>query len=233
MPGMRLLRVALVLTTLPIVAADRMAELFPKGSMDAWQPVGDGVWAMHNGVLIGQRDLRKAGASKGWFPTQQQYNAWLYTQAWLYTKKDYSEFDLSLDYWLHVGGNGGISIRDTSRAQHAVSTPADFTRTPSKVGYEIQLSNGYPDQFPTGSIYTFVKAPADAARLDDWNTIEIESRKTGIRVKLNGKLVAEHPGDPKRSLTGPIGLQLHDQFSLAMFRNVRIREVGGTTGAGR
>jgi hypothetical protein len=36
--------------------------------------------------------------------------------------------------------------------------------------------------------------------------------------------MAEHPGDPKRPKTGPIGLQLHDQFSVIQFRDVRIRE---------
>ena len=46
-----------------------------------------------------------------------------------------------------------------------------------------------------------------------------------IRVRLNGQLVAEHPGDPKRPKTGPIGLQLHDQFNWIKFRNIRIREV--------
>jgi hypothetical protein len=38
-------------------------------------------------------------------------------------------------------------------------------------------------------------------------------------------LVAESAGDPKRSKTGPIGLQLHDQNALVMFRNIRIQEV--------
>jgi hypothetical protein len=44
-------------------------------------------------------------------------------------------------------------------------------------------------------------------------------------VRLNGELVAESPGDPKRSKTGPIGLQLHDENALIMFRNIRIREI--------
>jgi hypothetical protein len=43
-------------------------------------------------------------------------------------------------------------------------------------------------------------------------------------VRLNGQLVAEGPGEEARSKTGPIGLQLHDRFSTAMFRNIRIRE---------
>jgi hypothetical protein len=44
--------------------------------------------------------------------------------------------------------------------------------------------------------------------------------------EVNGWLVVEHPGDPARPKAGPIGLQLHDQFSLIMFRNIRVREIG-------
>ena len=55
--------------------------------------------------------------------------------------------------------------------------------------------------------------------------MDISSRNDKISIRLNGKLVAEHAGDPARPKTGPIGLQLHDQFSVVMFRNIRIREL--------
>ena len=53
----------------------------------------------------------------------------------------------------------------------------------------------------------------------------IESRKTGITVSINGKQVSHSSGDPVRSLTGPIGLQLHDRNTVVMFRDLRIREI--------
>jgi len=56
--------------------------------------------------------------------------------------------------------------------------------------------------------------------------MDIISRTGKITIRLNGRVVAEHPGDPQRSKTGPIGLQLHDQFSIVMFRNIRITEIG-------
>ena len=56
--------------------------------------------------------------------------------------------------------------------------------------------------------------------------MDISSRNDKITIRLNGRVVAEHGGDPKRSKTGPIGLQMHDQFSIIMFRNVRIQELG-------
>jgi hypothetical protein len=181
---------------------------------------------MRDGTLVGQRDLQTVFRHQPVLADPQQYRAWLYNQAWLYTTRSFGEFDLRLDYWLRWRGNSGVSIRDTTRAKYAIATPADFSRTPSKTGYEIQISNGYPDQHPTGSIYTFVKAKEGAQVENNWNTLEIESRRDRIRVKVNGQAVAEHPGDPARSKTGPIGLQLHDQFSVAMFRNIRIREIG-------
>ena len=56
--------------------------------------------------------------------------------------------------------------------------------------------------------------------------MDISSRNEKITISLNGRVVAEHPGDPNRSKTGPIGLQLHDQFSISQFRNIQIREIG-------
>jgi hypothetical protein len=53
--------------------------------------------------------------------------------------------------------------------------------------------------------------------------LEIESRNDLIRVRLNGQIVAEYPGEPRRPNAAAIGLQLHDQFTLALFRDIRIR----------
>ncbi|MCL6507275.1 MAG: DUF1080 domain-containing protein [Bryobacteraceae bacterium] len=110
--------------------------------LEGWESVGDGLWTvMQDGTLLGQRDLRRA-----------------VHQAWLYTKKEFGEFDLALDYWIRYQGNSGVSIRDSSRAQWAVGQAHDPERTPSHIGYEIQISMGYPDRYPSGSIYLFAQA---------------------------------------------------------------------------
>lgn len=222
-----LLSIALALAcALPSLPADwRM--LFNGKNLDGWESRGDGVWVVRSdGTLVGERNPYKSFPNT-WPLEKSKYGSWLYTQAWLYTTAEFDEFDLQLEYWLRSEGNSGISIRDVSRAQYAITTPADGTRTPARIAYEIQLNNGYPDKHPSGSIYNFVDAESGVQVDNQWNKLEIESRRDRIRVKLNGKLVAEHPGDPKRSKTGPIGLQLHDQFSVAEFRNIRIREIQG------
>src|SRR5579883_2749478 len=211
-----------------LLAAD-WQPLFNGKNLDGWEVIGDGQWTvLSDGTLVGQRtgDLRKLLVPGGPMTTPKQFSDWVNVQAWLYTKRnDFGEFDLKLEYWTKTHGNSGVSIRDTSRAQYAVMQPVEYKKTPSKIGYEIQINNKYPDPHPSGSLYGIMDAPKEAQREDDWNTMEIQSRKDKITVKLNGKVVAEHAGDPERSKTGPIGLQLHDQFSIIQFRNIQIREL--------
>ena len=184
--------------------------------LDGWEIVGDGLWnVMHDGTLVGQRDLSKK------YPGNPNIN-----QSWLYTKKEFGEYDLHVEWWARRGGNSGVSIRDTSRAIHAVLGPEnDGKRTPSHVGYEIQILNGYEEKYPSGSVYLFDVAKTGAQIDDDWNTLDIEVRDAGIKVKLNGELVSQYKGEPGRPLKGPIGLQLHDVTTVVMFRNIRIKEV--------
>jgi hypothetical protein len=212
----------------PVRAADAK-PLFNGKNLDGWEIIGDGQWTvMADGTLVGQRtgDLRKLLVPGGPMATAKDFSNWVNAQSWLYTKRnDFGEFDLHVEFWTKSAGNSGVSIRDTSRAKWAVMVPPDYTKTPSKIGYEIQINNKYPDPHPTGSIYGFMDAPKDALREDDWNAMDIRSRNDKITILLNGRVVAEHAGDPARSKTGPIGLQLHDQFSIIQFRNIRITEL--------
>lgn len=184
-------------------------KLFNGHDLAGWEVIGDGLWnVMADGTLIGQRDLGHA-----------------HEQSWLYTTRNFDEYDLSAEYWLRWNGNSGISIRDISRASHAVPPAYDPKMTPSHVGYEIQLANHDQDPFPSGSVYLFDKAQVGFQNDNDWNRIEIKVRHSGISVRLNGHPVSFFAGDPLRPLQGPIGLQLHDSGSLIMFRNIEIREV--------
>ena len=201
------------LLLLATAANSHTADLFNRKNLDGWEVMGDGVWTvMKDGTLLGQRDLGKNAKTDP-------------NQSWLYTKKEFGEFDLHLEWWTRLGGNSGVSLRDQTRAIHSFGAQADPKNTPSHIGYEIQISNGYKDQYPTGSLYLFEAAKTGFQIENDWNSMDIESRNDIIRVKLNGHLIMQHPGDPKRSKVGPIGLQLHDMSTIVMFRNIRIKEI--------
>jgi hypothetical protein len=190
-------------------AQTQWTPLLDGRSLAGWESIGDGVWSvMSDGTLLGQR--------------QPEHTS---NQAWLYTTRDFGEFDLELQYWIPLGGNSGVSIRDTSRARYAFGAAYDRNRTPSHLAYEIQLMNDPKEQYQSGSVYLLQAAKPGVQHATDWNTLRIESRNNGIRVFLNGQVVCEHPGDPARGKTGPIGLQLHGRSGPVMFRGIRIHEI--------
>jgi hypothetical protein len=186
-------------------------DLFNGKDLTGWQVRGLGIWsALDGGILMGQCDPAKP----------------CLPQSWLYTEKEFSgEFDLSLEYWLRIGGNSGVSIGDRLRAKFAIDPKSGYP-TPARSAYEVNIDNGPGVDYDiTGSIYKLALAKKGVQRRTDWNTLFIEVRKDLIRVNLNGQVVAEHPGLPERPKDGPIGLQLHSPEDVVMFRNLRIREV--------
>jgi hypothetical protein len=227
---------AAVIVLPSLMVAQDWKPLFNGKNLDGWEVRGECTWTvLPDGMLLGQRSQAKPDDPfDAWPATREQYEKWLYRQAWLYTVGSYDEFDLHVEYIMPPKANSGVSIRDLSRAHYAIGEP-DSARpdlagavksTPAHIGYEIQIIDGSaPEKYPTGSIYTFVAAPATLQHDGEWNSMDIESRRSSIRVKVNGTLAAEYAGDPARSKVGPIGLQLHDQFTFALFRNIRIREI--------
>ncbi len=230
MPTLHLptLLLCLVSAAPTVVAADWTDLITPK--LEAWEALGDGIWRVTaEGVLIGyRRPAIDALFGSSETISRQQFDDWMGVQSWLYTKGEYGEFDLHIEYWVRVPGNSGISIRDPTRAKYALTQPADYERTPAHNGYEVQVTGSGGSRNPSGSLYTFVAAKDGPQKDGEWNSFDIESRNDRIRVRVNGELVTEHPGDPDRPKTGPVGLQLHDQFNFIMFRNIRIREVGSS-----
>ena len=206
-----------------IAAGMGWRPLFDGKSLAGWEARGDCKWSvLPDGSLLGQR-------TPGAAPHD---SAWMGRQAWLYSKAEFGEFDLHLEYWIPADGNSGVSIRDGSRGHGAIGEPdearpdlAGFPKTtPAHIGYEIQIIADDKEKFPTGSIYSLAPAKIGVQRLGQWNSLEIDARDRLIRVRVNGQIVAEGPGEESRARRGPIGLQLHDRFSTVMFRNFRIRE---------
>ena len=233
---MRISSLALILPLAAPAFSQPWHDLFNGKSLDGWQVRGEAIWTvMNDGMLLGQRrhDKPSSPFADPWPITEKQYHSWLNPQAWLYTvRNDFGEFDLHVEYFIPPQGNSGVSIRDVSRAHYVVRgendpapPPTTLKGSPAHIGYEIQIIDGDSATYPSGSVYLFAAGKRGLQKRADWNSLDIESRHDLIRVKLNGQVAAESPGDPQRSKTGPIGLQLHDQFSFVLFRHIRIREI--------
>lgn len=151
----------------------------------------------------------------------------------LLTAKEYTDFELRLDFLLPPGGNNGIGLR--APAEGHVGT----------LGLEVQILDNTAEKYKTlapyqyhGSIYGLVPARRGFLReVGVWNEQTIICTGRKVKIHLNGDLLVdadlddatrqgtmdgkEHPGAFRTS--GRIGFLGHDDP--VAFRRIRIREI--------
>jgi type 1 glutamine amidotransferase len=144
-----------------------------------------------------------------------------------YSAKEFRSYSLKLDWSVPGDDNSGVLIGFPAGNDPAAALAG---------GYEVQIdATDSPDR-TTGSVYG-VKS-ADLAARDgalnppgEWNTYELLVEGERLQVLLNGVKINDFVNtDPARSLTsGHIGIQNHGTGDDVSFRNIRIKELGGTT----
>ncbi len=146
-----------------------------------------------------------------------------------YSAKQFTNYSLKLDWRLNGDDNSGVFIG---------FPPSSDPWSAVNNGYEIQIdATDAPDR-TTGAVYTFKSAdiPARDAALNppgEWNTYELLVEGNRLQVFLNGAKINDFTStDPARSLAGHIGIQNHGAGDVASFRNIRIKELGGSNPPG-
>jgi type 1 glutamine amidotransferase len=143
-----------------------------------------------------------------------------------YSQKQFTNYSLKLDWKLAGDDNTGVFIG---------FPPSTDPWSAVNNGYEVQIDATDAADRTTGAVYTFKSADLAArdAALNpagEWNTYELLVEGERLQLFLNGTKINDFTNtDPVRSLAGHIGLQNHGDGDDAAFRNVRIKELGGTT----
>ncbi|MFF2521296.1 ThuA domain-containing protein [Streptomyces liangshanensis] len=144
-----------------------------------------------------------------------------------YQAKQYGAYSLKLDWRMPGDDNSGVFVGFPSSTD---------PNSAVNQGYEIQIDATDTADRTTGSVYGFKSADIAArdAALNppgSWNTYEIRVEGERLQVFLNGTRINDFTNtDPVRSLQqGYIGIQNHGTGDDVSFRNVRIKELGGTT----
>ncbi|MCI4066390.1 ThuA domain-containing protein [Micromonospora sp. R77] len=142
-----------------------------------------------------------------------------------YSAQQFTSYSLKLDWKLAGDDNSGVFIG---------FPPSTDPNSAVNNGYEVQIdATDTPDR-TTGAVYGFKSADLAArdAALNppgEWNTYELLVEGERLQVFLNGRKINDFTNtDPARSLAGHIGIQNHGTGDDASFRNIRIRELGGT-----
>ncbi|MFJ9041829.1 ThuA domain-containing protein [Streptomyces sp. NPDC102406] len=144
-----------------------------------------------------------------------------------YQARQYASYSLKLDWRMPGDDNSGVFV----------GFPASGDPNSAiQQGYEVQIDASDSADRTTGSVYGFKSA--DLAARDNalnppgsWNTYEIRVEGERLQVFLNGVKINDFTNtDPVRSLQqGHIGIQNHVAGDDISFRNIRIKELGGTT----
>jgi hypothetical protein len=196
----------------PTQTEEGFALLFNGKDLKGWKQFAGKakVWAVEGGVLVCQ------GSGGGW----------------LGTEREYTNFELRLEYRLTPAGNSGVYLRAPDSGQI------------SRVGMEIQILDDHHPKYAkidfyqyTGSIYHVVAPTQRAGKpAGEWNALTIRAEGRQVVVVLNGKKIVdadldrcqrdpavakEHPGLGRTY--GRIGLQSHTDR--VEFRNLRIMEL--------
>ncbi len=187
-------------------------ELFNGKDLRGWK-----IWGDPNGYRVEDGLIRSV---TGWGHAYGMY----------YTKKEFGDFILKIDWRVAEKGNSGVFIRVPT-----VEGPPQENH-PWVTGYEVQISCEEPrrdDAHCTGSLYGFspvTARPAEEANV--WRTYEITCRGDLIAVKIDGALVNEFDQSAQentkdKAKIGYIGLQdSHGpEGTMVEYRNIRIKEL--------
>jgi hypothetical protein len=171
-----------------VSAQEDFTVLFDGSDLDNFNPIGDANWEIVDGVV--QAD------SGGGF---------------LVTNESYSDFHLTLDFWVDEPANSGIFVRC-----------ADAESVNDRNSYEVNIYDTRADQtYRTGGI-VHIAAPASVVMTGGrWNSYDIRVEGSRILVTLNGLPMVDV--EDTQFADGPIALQYG--LGVVKFRNVRIREL--------
>lgn len=212
--------VAMVCLAIFCMTADRVGAqqqsqwepLFNGEDLSGWEGVGGHTddWHVEDGEIV------LTGRSEG-------------GAGWLATEKQYSNFELKLEFLLYEGGNSGVFVR------------APKSGNPAGEGIEIQLLDDYADKHANlnnyqycGSVYG-VAGPSERVTKQpgEWQSMHIHMNNGHVWIAINGERVVETNLDDHLDKAeqwqgivrrvGHIGLQSYGER--LRFRNIEVREL--------
>lgn len=183
---------------------DGFQTLFNGKNLEGWMTKGNWM-AKKDGVLA----IIPRKGEKGW----QRYDAYLWS------KKKYTDFILDLEFKYNKGGNSGVFIRVKD-----VKNPVD-------TGIEVQILDSYGKKgklihHDNGGVIRTVGPSKNMSKpAGEWNRMIVTCKKSNLQVDLNGEEIVNidlsNTPVKDRPLSGFIGLQ--DHGIPLWFRNIKIK----------
>jgi len=179
-------------------STDKWQPLFDGKTLQGWHAVGDGRWAVEDGVIVGRAQSEK-----------------LY--GLLFSDAQYSDFTVRFKFKCLIG-DSGFYIRTVFKK------PDQAHGNQVQVGLAGSGTGGIYESYGRG----WVEKPTDELQKKilkdkDWNEMMISAKGGDIVVHVNGVKTAEVKNDPGRA-TGHFALQMHSGNVMhVMFKDIELR----------
>ncbi len=170
-------------------------SLFDGKTLDGWRTVGNAVWKVENGTIVGTQDAQRRAGD-------------------LVTEKDYGDCELDVIYKVVWPANSGIWFRWNDHKGYQL----DILEWPNPVAYSGTL---YCD----GKMFLARQLDKSLEKHDDWNHARILAVGDHIQLWLNGKKTADvHDSTYTRGKIG-FQIHPGDQFKdmKIIVKEIRIR----------
>jgi hypothetical protein len=195
------------------VAAAVEAETAPKGeegwvslfngkNLDGWKQVGDAVWKVEDGMIVGRQGPDAKGGD-------------------LLSAKEFDNFELQVVYKCKWPCNSGVWFRYQNPKLAYQADILEYKQPEAYTG--TVYSPGVAQLFLSRNLNKGIE------KRDDWNTFLIRAEGEQIVVHLNKKKVGEFKSD--RTMKGRVGFQVHPgaEFKDGMvvwIKEAKIRQLG-------
>lgn len=221
---MRALVVLLALSMAAVAGAQEWENLSNGNDLSGWQAQG-GEWSIQDGVITGR--LAKTPEQK-----DQQINVWL-----MYTKKEYADFEVELEFRTPVPINGGLQFRTQWMPRLPIPEGVGIDGAPKDCyGYQANVetrerlgSGKLVDENGRGTLAETVMDAAKTLKQRDWNRMRIVAHGPVIEIYLHDVLA--NRTEDEMYLKGFLLLQLRadeaaPEVTEIQYRNIRIKDFG-------
>lgn len=177
-------------------------RIFNGRDLEGWRKAGHGLWTVEDGAITGRFDPARPGPG------------------YIFTDREYQDFDLRLEFWISHAGNSGVYVRQPLRE---FGTKGD-DRPAHRPGDGVEVQIDYNDaKNMTGAIYDKQKPSSIRGGEERWVAYRIVCQGPKVDVWVDGGQVNSY--QPLRSARGAIGFQMHGQTPhdhVVKFRNIEV-----------
>lgn len=186
-------------TSSPINTSSKTTSLFNGKDLSGWEIHGTEKWYVEDGLLICENGPDEAFGYLG-------------------TKKQYKNFELTLEFHKTIKSNSGVFVH------------SKIKDTKIK-GWQVEIavpthSTGGIHEYERGWLVKPAPAKDKAIKLGEWNQMKIKVKDNKLTTWINGTQMATITDEKLKTNEGVIALQIHKgNVTKVKWRNIQITEL--------